>query len=82
MTITVLHPGEMGAALGAALVAAGSPVLWTSAGRSSETAERAGRAGLTEGDPLTADVIVSVCPPHAALDGVAAAEVYRARCSR
>ena len=68
MTIAVLHPGEMGAALGAALVAVGRPVLWTSAGRSSETAERAGRAGLTGGDPLTADVIVSVCPPHAALD--------------
>jgi 3-hydroxyisobutyrate dehydrogenase-like beta-hydroxyacid dehydrogenase len=68
MTIAVLHPGEMGAALAGALVAAGQTVLWTSAGRSSETVERARRAGLTEGDPLTADVILSVCPPHAALD--------------
>ena len=28
----------------------------------------AGRSGLTPGDPLTADVILSICPPHAALD--------------
>jgi hypothetical protein len=65
MTIAVLHPGEMGSALGAALDA---PVIWAPAGRSPETAERARTAGLTVGDPLTADVIVSVCPPHAALD--------------
>ena len=68
MTIAVLHPGEMGAALAAALVAAGRTVLWRPAGRSPETAERARAAGLTEGDPLTAEMIVSVCPPHAALD--------------
>jgi 3-hydroxyisobutyrate dehydrogenase-like beta-hydroxyacid dehydrogenase len=68
MTIAVLHPGEMGAALAAALVAAGETVLWSAAGRSPETAERARAAGLVEGDPLGADVIVSVCPPHAALD--------------
>jgi 3-hydroxyisobutyrate dehydrogenase-like beta-hydroxyacid dehydrogenase len=68
MTIAVLHPGEMGAALAAALVAAGQTVLADLARRSPATAERARAAGLVPGDPLAADVIVSVCPPHAALD--------------
>jgi 3-hydroxyisobutyrate dehydrogenase-like beta-hydroxyacid dehydrogenase len=68
MTTAVLHPGEMGAALAAALVAVGQTVLWDPARRSPSTAERARAAGLVTGDPLAADVIVSICPPHAALD--------------
>jgi hypothetical protein len=63
MTIAVLHPGEMGAAIAAALK---EPVIWVPEGRSAATAERARR--LTPGDPLEADVILSVCPPHAAKD--------------
>ena len=59
----------MGSALGAALLAAGHEVLWASAGRGAETAERA-RAFSDVGDAATlaqrADVILSVCPPHAA----------------
>src|SRR3954469_2278966 len=63
MEIAVLHPGEMGAAIARALH---ETVIWAPEGRSAETAERA--RGLVAGDPLEADVIVSVCPPHAALD--------------
>ena len=71
-TIGLLHPGEMGAAVGKCLAGAGHRVLWVPEGRGAETKERAEAAGLT-GVPLAeiiarSDVIVSVCPPHAALD--------------
>ena len=73
MVVGVLHPGEMGAALGAALRAKGETVLWASTGRSPATAYRASTAGLT--DVVTveelarrSEVIVAVCPPHAALE--------------
>ena len=63
----------MGAAVAAALRARGHEVAWASEGRSGETRRRAEDAGLV--DLATAgalagrcDTIVSVCPPHAALD--------------
>jgi 3-hydroxyisobutyrate dehydrogenase-like beta-hydroxyacid dehydrogenase len=69
MRIGLLHPGEMGAAIGALLVARGHDVLWLPDGRSGQTAERARAAGLTAAaDLAAAEVIVSVCPPHAALE--------------
>jgi 3-hydroxyisobutyrate dehydrogenase-like beta-hydroxyacid dehydrogenase len=73
LTVGLLHPGEMGAALGALLRERGTPVLWASAGRSAETAERAEEAGFedvvsVDGVARRSDVILSVCPPHAALD--------------
>jgi len=59
----------MGAAIGALLVAHGHEVLWDPSGRSDATARRAAAAGLTSVDTvIDADVILSVCPPHAALD--------------
>ena len=72
-TVGLLHPGEMGAAVGAALRDGGKRVLWTSAGRSEETASRAAAAGLEDAGSVEAlarscDLIVSVCPPHAALE--------------
>lgn len=71
--IGLLNPGEMGAAIGQCLTLAGHTVVWASAGRSEQTAARAKAAGLTDaGTPRQlaggADVIISVCPPHAALD--------------
>ena len=71
-TIGLLHPGEMGAAVGKCLAGAGHRVLWDPEGRSAATKERAEAAGLT-GVALAeiiarSDVIISVCPPHAALD--------------
>jgi 3-hydroxyisobutyrate dehydrogenase-like beta-hydroxyacid dehydrogenase len=73
-TVGLLHPGEMGAAVGRCLAAAGHRVLWLPEGRSPATAGRAAAAGLTAasgglaGLAREADVIVSVCPPHAALE--------------
>ena len=71
-TIGLLHPGEMGAAVGKCLASAGHRVLWAPEGRGAATKERAEEAGLT-GLALAeivarSDVIVSVCPPHAARD--------------
>jgi len=71
--IGLLHPGEMGSAVGGCLTAAGHVVLWASRGRGAETAARAGAAGLADaGTPADlagrADIVISVCPPHAALD--------------
>jgi 3-hydroxyisobutyrate dehydrogenase-like beta-hydroxyacid dehydrogenase len=73
-TVGLLHPGEMGAAVGQCLAAAGHRVLWVPEGRSPASAARAAAAGLTAASGglselvRAADVIVSVCPPHAALD--------------
>jgi 3-hydroxyisobutyrate dehydrogenase-like beta-hydroxyacid dehydrogenase len=71
--IGLLHPGEMGAAVGRCLTGAGYEVLWASEGRGPQTAARARAAGLTDVGTAAevadrADVIFSVCPPHAALD--------------
>jgi 3-hydroxyisobutyrate dehydrogenase-like beta-hydroxyacid dehydrogenase len=71
-TVGLLHPGEMGAAVGGCLVSVGHEVLWDPAGRSRASTGRALAAGLTgvTFDRLIArsSVILSVCPPHAALD--------------
>lgn len=69
MRVGLLHPGEMGAAIGALLVEAGHEVLWYPQGRGEETARRATAAGLTPAEDIRdAEVILSVCPPHAALE--------------
>ena len=44
-TIGLLHPGEMGAAVGQCLTAAGHRVLWVPEGRSAATRKRAAEAG-------------------------------------
>jgi 3-hydroxyisobutyrate dehydrogenase-like beta-hydroxyacid dehydrogenase len=71
--IGILHPGQMGSAVGAVLRGRGHEVAWASDGRSGETARRAAEAGL--GDLGTAgalaercEILLSICPPHAALD--------------
>lgn len=71
-TIALLHPGEMGAAVGECLVHQGHRVIWVATGRSPATRERATTAGLQPASSLAqalavAHVVVSVCPPHAAL---------------
>jgi 3-hydroxyisobutyrate dehydrogenase-like beta-hydroxyacid dehydrogenase len=71
--IGLLHPGEMGAAVGQCLTGAGCEVLWASEGRGPQTAARARAAGLTDAGTAAevadrADLIFSICPPHAALD--------------
>jgi 3-hydroxyisobutyrate dehydrogenase-like beta-hydroxyacid dehydrogenase len=72
VTVGLLHPGEMGAAVGRCLAGRGHPVLWAPDGRSAATAARAEAAGLT-GASLgelvgRSEIVFSVCPPHAAVD--------------
>lgn len=70
MTVALFHPGEMGAAMGACLVTAGSRVVWASAGRSAATRARAAEIEDLESPEralAAADIVLSVCPPHAAL---------------
>lgn len=71
ITITLLHPGSMGAAIGAEAVRTGARVLWVPASRSEATRSRAEAAGLEArprlSDALSAsDVVLSVCPTQAA----------------
>jgi 3-hydroxyisobutyrate dehydrogenase-like beta-hydroxyacid dehydrogenase len=72
-TITVLHPGDMGASVAAAAASVGHQVLWVPEGRSADTAARAEQAGLEAARSLSdalgrSEVAISVCPPHAARD--------------
>jgi 3-hydroxyisobutyrate dehydrogenase-like beta-hydroxyacid dehydrogenase len=72
-TVGLLHPGEMGSALGAALRERAHAVVWASEGRSEATAARARAADLDDvgtADDVArrSDVLLSVCPPHAAAD--------------
>lgn len=69
--IGLLHPGAMGASVGAALVGREHRVLWASEGRSAATRERAEGAGLKDAgsvEQLTSAsaTVISVCPPDAA----------------
>ena len=77
-TIGLLHPGAMGAAVGQCLARAGHRVLWVPEGRGPASAARAQAAGLTGADLAelvrSAEVIMSVCPPGAALE--VARQVY------
>ncbi|MGH7354711.1 MAG: DUF1932 domain-containing protein [Candidatus Rokuibacteriota bacterium] len=72
-TIGLLHPGEMGAMVGASARADGARVLWASEGRGPATPRRADAAGLEDAGTLAelvrrSLVILSVCPPDAAVD--------------
>lgn len=72
LTIGILHPGQMGAAVGAAAAASGHRVLWASQGRSATTVARAAASDLEDVGSIhqvvAADLILSVCPPQAASD--------------
>jgi 3-hydroxyisobutyrate dehydrogenase-like beta-hydroxyacid dehydrogenase len=72
-TVGLLHPGEMGTAVAASLVAAGARAVWASEDRSPATRARAAEVGLEDVGTLSAvvrssDAILSVVPPHAALE--------------
>ncbi|HEX5813532.1 MAG TPA: DUF1932 domain-containing protein [Pseudonocardia sp.] len=79
--VGVLHPGAMGASVGSALRPRAGAVVWAAAGRSQATSKRAELADLVGVPDVAAlarrsDVVISVCPPHAAravADEVAAA---------
>lgn len=70
--VGVLHPGAMGAALGAAFKPVAGQVIWAAAGRSDRTAKRAELADLVAVPDVAclvarSDLVVSICPPDAAL---------------
>jgi 3-hydroxyisobutyrate dehydrogenase-like beta-hydroxyacid dehydrogenase len=77
MLIGLVHPGEMGASVGGAAVAAGHEVRWVSAGRSAASAARATAAGLVDAGSLAdlvsgVGLVLSVVPPGAAVEVAAA----------
>ena len=72
-TIGILHPGEMGSAVGAAARAGGTRVIWASARRGPATRKRAETDGLDDVGALVrlareSEIILSVCPPANAPD--------------
>jgi len=73
MRVLVLHPGAMGASIGAAVSSAGHEVIGVASGRSRATIDRAREAQITLVETLEevigrVDVVLSICPPEAALD--------------
>ncbi len=69
VTVGLLHPGRMGAAI-AAQIMTSSTVLWCPDGRSMATVRRAEDAGLRPaslGELLAnSDIVLSICPPAVA----------------
>ena len=82
MKIGLIHPGLMGASVGAAAkTGRGNEVLWASTGRSEATAGRAKEQGFEDAGSVsdlagTCDAILSICPPECAEE--VAAEVTAA----
>jgi 3-hydroxyisobutyrate dehydrogenase-like beta-hydroxyacid dehydrogenase len=72
-TIGLLSPGQMGASVGAAATYSGATVVWAGEGRSDASRQRAEKAGLEDCGSIetlvsSSDIILSVCPPHDAMD--------------
>ncbi|MCX5278184.1 NAD(P)-dependent oxidoreductase [Streptomyces virginiae] len=72
-TVGILHPGSMGAAVAACAAINAAAVLWCETGRSTASAARAARFGLTPVAELAelldrSDIVISLCPPAAAED--------------
>ena len=71
--IGLLHPGEMGISIAASAQNSGCEVYWASEGRSDATRKRAAEYGLSDSVTIgnlvdTCDIVLSICPPHAAED--------------
>jgi 3-hydroxyisobutyrate dehydrogenase-like beta-hydroxyacid dehydrogenase len=82
VTVGVLHPGDMGSAVGRQLALRGHEVLYASSGRGAETRARAEWAGMTDATTPAAlardcAYILSICPPHAAKDVAGEVAGYR-----
>jgi 3-hydroxyisobutyrate dehydrogenase-like beta-hydroxyacid dehydrogenase len=72
-TVALLHPGNMGTTIGVAAATSGARLVWVSERRSKASHERARNAGLRDVKTLAnavneSEVILSVCPPDAAVD--------------
>ncbi|WP_425246188.1 DUF1932 domain-containing protein [Streptomyces sp. NEAU-NA10] len=71
--VGILHPGAMGASVAAQALAGGAGVRWLPEGRSASTRRRAAGLELRSAASLreladTCEIVLSVCPPAAALD--------------
>ena len=71
--ILLLHPGEMGASIGGALVSVGHTVHWVCDQRSVATRTRAEAQKLRSQPSLVAgleqaEIVISICPPEFALE--------------
>lgn len=69
--VGVLHPGMMGITVAATIQNGGHTVYWASEDRSEQTRQRAEQHHLEDAGSVQelcnkVDVIISVCPPHAA----------------
>src|SRR5688572_30509310 len=69
--IGILHPGDMGISIAASAQNAGHQVYWASEGRGPDTQARAAKFELRDVGTLAnlcaeCQIILSVCPPHAA----------------
>ena len=67
----IIHPGNMGISVAVSAQNSGCQVSWASEGRSAQTRERAERFALLDAGTLanlcrSSEVLLSVCPPHAA----------------
>jgi hypothetical protein len=72
--VALLHPGEMGAAVGSLVTA---DVIWCSEGRSDATRARAaGFRDVSWDEVMAADVLLSIVPPHAALEVARSAQGF------
>ena len=72
-TVALLHPGNMGTTIGVAAATSGARLIWVSERRSKASHDRAREARLRDVKTLTnavneSEIILSVCPPDAALD--------------
>ena len=72
ISLGILHPGDMGISVAATARNSGCSVYWCSQGRSQQTRKRAENFGLQDIPTLkalcsTCEVLISVCPPHAAI---------------
>ncbi|MYH64352.1 MAG: NAD(P)-dependent oxidoreductase [Chloroflexi bacterium] len=70
-TVGIIHPGAMGISIAASAQAAGHTVYWASAERSATSRQRATQHNLLDAETVArlcecCDVILCVCPPHAA----------------
>lgn len=70
VTVGILHPGSMGAAVASQLGHTGARVLWVPTRRSQATVTRAETAGLEASTSLgtlleLSDVVIALCPPAA-----------------
>lgn len=71
--VLLLHPGEMGSAIGARLRSKGLHVLWAGQGRSDQSRLRAQQADLSDCETVAQGLqscrtVISICPPHGAID--------------